>query len=270
MASTFGIYVKTFKPDHYLAKVLMASIRHYAPGVDITLIPDDGFTAPMLWGEKVMNVDDPFLLGLKGYYKKLWVFFGPYERFIYLDADMLVLRPLDRLVERVMNQTRPFCCVCAETKVLAALAEGDAETRDRIIRKTIGDARLLESFDRSYRFRDVFPFNSGFFATDRSVVALEELKEIIDRIEELHSEYGLPPLGNSRAGVFYGDQGLMNYLMFKNGIKLDLLRDIFVWGGKAIPSTGPVAHGRISPPEMFLPGRNGYVSTMSITKSART
>jgi lipopolysaccharide biosynthesis glycosyltransferase len=236
MSENFGVYIKTFKPDHYLARTLIASIRHYAPGVDITLIPDDGFTAPTLWGEKVMNTDDPFLLGLKGYYKKLWVFFGPYERFLYLDADTLALRPMGGLIDKIMNQDKAVCCVCAESKIMAALVESGEKATDAIIENTIGNPRLLEALDPSYRFRERFPFNSGFFAADRSAVSMAKLKETVDHVGEIHRECGAPPLGNSRNGVFYGDQGMINYLMYANNIQLNTLTDIFVWGGKDFSS----------------------------------
>jgi len=37
----FGIYIKTHKPHYYLCKILITSLRKYAPGIDITIIPDD-------------------------------------------------------------------------------------------------------------------------------------------------------------------------------------------------------------------------------------
>ena len=235
MRPTFGIYIKTFKPDHYLAKVLIASIRHYAPGVEIMLVPDDGFTRDRLWGEKVLNTDDPFLVSLKGYYKKLWVFFGPYDRFIYLDADMLLVRPLDALIHKLMRSGAPSCHVCAESKCVAALARADDEARDAIYRNTVGDPELFRVFDPDYVMQAHFPFNSGFFASHREVVSRDALEHIMLRVNRIHAQRGLPPLNNTRKGVFYSDQGLINYLMYKNGIDVTLLTEAFVWGGREVP-----------------------------------
>jgi len=112
-----------------------------------------------------------------------------------------------------------------------------------MIRQTIGPPELLNDFDPTYRFREVFPFNSGFFASHRGAVRLDDLKDVVHQLRKLHAKHGLPPLNNSRRGVFYTDQGLINYLVYKSGIALDLLTDIFVWGGRRGSFDVPTGNG---------------------------
>lgn len=245
VSQSFGIYIKTFRPDYHLAKALIASIRQVEPEVGITLIPDDDFSGDGLWGEKTLTLNDPLACSLRGYFKKLWVFLGPYERFIYLDADMLALKPLRRLIETVRDADENFFFVCAESKMIKALAERDSGVRESIFEAHIGEAGLLHEFDPNYDWHNAFPFNSGFFATHRDVLPREWLQGVFESAQRFHRDRKLPPLAFSRDGVFMTDQGLLNYAIAKRGVAPTLLVDAFYWGGRR-----PAEEERIARDEM--------------------
>jgi len=230
----FGIYIKTFRPDHYLAKVLIASIRHYLPDVDITIVPDDGYRRATLWGEKVLTLDGPFFSSLRGFYKKLWVFFGHYERFIYLDADMLALRPLQPLMDRVVAAKEPFFIANGGKSTLECFSNGTIDARRAKLAEGVGDPDLLKAFDPDYALDPLIPFNSGLFATHRGIFPLDEVRNTFCAAQQFHRVRGLPPLATSRQGVFMGDQGFINYLAYRNGRRPELLPDVFLWGGKSM------------------------------------
>jgi len=246
MAGNFGIYIKTFRPDYHLAKALIASIRHFHPELDIMLVPDDGYAQSTLWGEKVLNVDDPFLLGLKGYYKKLWVFYGPFERFIYTDADALLLRPLSPIMVRMRECRERFFLACTETKTVRALAN-DPTKAAAICSNMLGNLRLIEDFDPAYDFQRVLPFPSGFFASHRGAIPLDVLKDSLEALDRYHRAHGLPDLSEAKGqrwGVFNADQGLINYLFYRSGIAAEGLEDVFAWGGRPVEPIEPAQRYR--------------------------
>lgn len=245
----FGIYVKTHRPDYHLAKALISSLREFIPEIPIIVVPDDGYRKPSLWGEESLLLDDPFLDRLDGFYKKLWVFFGPFRRFIYLDADMLAMRDPRPLIELVRQAEPPFFMVCSETKVRQQLANGDEQVRKSICQRHIGDLDLLRDYDSQYDPCEAFPFNSGFFATHQHVFDQHRLMERFESAVRLQREHGLPPLTRTREGVFMGDQGFLNYMAMQSGARLQLLDDVFVWGG--VPFTPS--------PSDAAPYRNAFV-----------
>ncbi len=228
-----GIYIKTFERDYHLARALVSSIRRHSGSVPITIVPGDGHTRSQIWGENALVLDDPFLERLEGYFKKMWVFFGPYDRFVYLDADTLALKSVEPLLRYVAGLEEPFFAACRESKFDAAY-EGDGEdARRAIVRDSVGDEALLAELDPGWRSEGFRPFNSSFFATHRSYVDKPTLRDVFEHANAINERHGKPRLYRSREGVFMGDQGLLNYLVWKTGVPPLSLPDVFVWGGRA-------------------------------------
>ena len=52
------------------------------------------------------------------------------------------------------------------------------------------------------------------------------------RAQAFHTSSGRPePMTISRAAVFNGDQGFLNYMVWKQGVTVDWIPDFYCWGG---------------------------------------
>ena len=227
----FGFYIKTFKPDYNLTRTLIASIEHFCPNVPIVIIPGDDFKEDSLFGYPTMRSDNPTLTKLIGYFKKLWCFFGPIERFIYIDSDSLVVRNMNDIFELVRETTMPFTFVCSESK-LASPDQPYEPSQKAFYQSLTGDLELQQELDPEYDYRGNFPFNTSFIGSHRGAISLDLLDLTFFKTQALHKALGLPPLNNSREGVFMTDQGLINYLIYKEGIQPVFLQDVFLYGKK--------------------------------------
>jgi len=102
--NNFAVCICCHAGDYHLTKILCASIRHFCGQVPIFLIKDGDFSTSQVqqWGQiyefNPAGVPEP-LWRLRGWgIKKLYAFFQPnYERFLYLDADIVLLNDPFRL-----------------------------------------------------------------------------------------------------------------------------------------------------------------------------
>ena len=233
MTADFGIYIKTFRADYYLARALIASLEDHAPGVPIMMVPDDGYAEPTLWGLPVLHMEEPFFARLRGYLKKLWVFWGPYERFLYLDADQIALKSLTPLIDSALAREAPFMIVDENPSVLETFERG-GEDAERNFRVAAGDPDLLARLDLPIDLRDFYPFASGDFVSSRNAFDLDEFKQLYEEIAALHREVGIGAPGTTREGPFSAEQGLINYLTYSTGIEIERIPTMFIWGGKSL------------------------------------
>lgn len=126
-----------------------------------------------------------------GMHRKLCAFEGPFERFVFLDADVLVLRPLDFLLEPLEG---------ADVSVYDDQYAGLSHVFD------VQHPRLREIFDDAALRTQVFC--AGIFAAHRGLFTAEDL------------ERGLALLAAGDAQVLYpwaNDQSLLNYLVLRLG-----------------------------------------------------
>src|SRR5919106_151932 len=108
--AAFGVYILTYPGDFHLSTILVRSIRGISPGVPIMVIPGEGFDR----GDHPFDV--PVMAAPTGSFwpelghmdRKFWAFQGPFETFLYLDADTICTRSLDPLVDRVARQETDF------------------------------------------------------------------------------------------------------------------------------------------------------------------
>ncbi len=228
----FGFYIKTYWRDYHLAKALIASIRRCAPGYPIIIIPDDHYLKRKLWGEKVITPSDPVLLHLKGFYKKLWCFYGPFRRFIFLDADILVMKDLAELIKKIHSFNNPFFMCNGQSKFVRIQNDGKVLEWHNVVEKHIGNLKLISEFDSEIDMTAFYAFNSGCFASCNDLIPLNKLKSLFFSAQKFQISHGYPPLGYTRKGVFMSDQGFLNYILRKLQIPVTLIPDLYTWGGK--------------------------------------
>ena len=241
----FGAYIKTYRPDHPLARAAAASLRHFAPGIDVTLIPGDGYAHETLLGEQVLHSDDPLLVPLHGYFKKLWCFWGPYRRFLYVDSDVIAVSDLEPLLAHVRGLSEPFFVCSGSPALRDGLRASPPAERDRKYRTRIGDLELLREFDPEYDHEATYPFNSGVFLASRGGVPHALMRSAMERANAMHDARGLPRLGRSREGLFMGDQGLINYLVYKCGVDPVLWDGLYEWAGRDTALLRAASGGRL-------------------------
>lgn len=234
MEKDFGIYIKTFEKDYYLAKVLISSLNKYAGDVDIMLIIDDDNTGHRMWGKEVLKFEDEFLLSIKGYFRKLWGFYGPYKKFLLLDADQLALKSLHPLIERIRNNDPPFFLANKGGYDEYFNKDNDFK-REKHEERLSYNIKLIEEFDPSFDWLSVYPFNSGNFASTKDLIDLNSLKKLYHQADIFNQSAGYPPFNNSRDGLFMSDQGMINYIVHHH-LKLNVqyIDNLYFWGGHSI------------------------------------
>ena len=230
----FGVYIKTHWRDYHLARASIWSLRKQFPELSITIIPDDGYHKGTIFGEPVIECPDPRLQAWKGFYKKLWCFYGNYERFLYIDADVMAIRPLGELLGILLDASREVMFVNGQSKFLRVERDSDPAEWRKICSHHIGDIDLIRELDPELDMEDYYPFNTGFMYSSRASVPLDTLFQWYENAQEFQVKCGFPQLGYTRKGVFMSDQGFINYFARKAGLDVRLLRDVYVWGSEIL------------------------------------
>lgn len=227
-----AVYITTTASDYYLAKVLAWSVKHYSPQTPVYLLPDDDYKGSHLFGFPTWRPSDPRVLELDGYCTKLRAFWGPAERFVYLDADMLFLKDPSKLLAEVATRNGPFLMACAQTKWMRFWKEAAEEEKRSEFDRWIGKISLIEEFDPSFDWKSWTPFNGGFVAAHRDVLDRDRLLDTYLCAERFHA-HSKPKrkLTSSRDAMLNGDQGILQYYLAKTGVHVEFLDDVYVWGG---------------------------------------
>ena len=209
-----GIYILANDFVIEASIALVKSVRRWSPNADITLIPYNEqlseikkklvspFNLKIFENPTFDNWFYPILLhpelqkSRPSMLRKLACWFGNYDRFLYIDTDIVVFEDV--------------------TTHLNLLSEYEFLTAD---------------YQRNNVFRDVFPqsmiekfpmfdtrkvFNAGFFASRKDALS----KEVI--VKELEFFSNNPSLFFQH----YGDQSFLNYLVLKRGLTTVNLIDI--------------------------------------------
>ena len=222
----FGIYILTYPGDFHLSRVLISSIRHRNPGVPIMIIPGEGlepdnhpFDVPLMpvptgsfWSE-IGHMD-----------RKFWAFQGPFETFLYLDADTICTGSLDPLQSRMARQQKEFILVqpWIEDRDWSAVMQDRAHPQhDRYLRhvgSTIGRGPLAR-FDPDLDFYARYPFNAGVFASRRLAIKEADLAALHQAERAFYRDVlDLEAWTWQSKALFFRDQGRLNYLVAKLSI----------------------------------------------------
>lgn len=157
---------------------LLASLRRFAPDLPVVVIPFDDRQAELTGhidrfghrylespeigrlhelGRRLYPADDFSARG----FRKLAAFSGPFERFLFLDTDVLALGPLDDLLEAIA--TAPADLVYFDTDVEQVFRPGP-------LRRALESRHELVGFNAG-----LFASRSGLLDSDRLASCLTDL-----------------------------------------------------------------------------------------------
>jgi hypothetical protein len=102
------------------------------------------------------------------------------------------------------------------------------------LRGQLGNIENLADFDPAYRLDERYPINAGVFASARFALQEDHFRELYEREAEFYRrELGKAFTWDSH-DLFFGDQGRLNYLIWKQKVPLfDLYPEgHYLWGGR--------------------------------------
>jgi hypothetical protein len=222
---TFGIYILTYPGDYHLSTILVRSIQMVSPELPIMIIPGEGFdTNDHPFDVPVMPPPTGFWAQIGHQDRDFWAFQGPFETFLYLDADTIVVRSLDDLAKRINRQEGDFIYtqewVDDETwsLVIHDREHPDHGNYRQHIANDIGRGPLTE-FDPGHDFYSQKPFNSGVFASRRLAIKEADLISLNEAERKFYRErLGIYEWTWKSSELFFRDQGRLNYLVHKLSI----------------------------------------------------
>jgi hypothetical protein len=219
----FGVYILTYPGDFHLSTILVESIQEASPGVPIMIIPGEGFD------REHHPFDVPIMATPEGSFwpelghmdRKFWAFEGPFETFLYLDADTICTRSLEPLVDRVARQETDFIFVqpwmdeqdwC---QVIQTPTHPKHASYVQHARQTIGRGPLAQ-FDPDHDFFARYPFNAGVFASRRLAIKEADLAALNHAERAFYRDaLDLAAWTWRSDALFFRDQGRLNYLVGK-------------------------------------------------------
>lgn len=232
----FGVYVMTYPGDYHLSTMLVRSIQQVSPNLPIMIIPGEGFDLDN------HPFDVPVMpLPASGFWAEIghqdrdfWAFQGPFETFLYLDADTIVVKSLDDLAQRIARQTGDFLYIHTWIEdekwreVMQNPQHPDYHEYRQTISRDIGEGPLAE-FDPGHDFFAQKTFNSGVFAGSRSAIKESDLADLNTAELKFYREVlGIEQWTWKSSELFFRDQGRLNYLIRKLGIPTYPLEPEFI------------------------------------------
>jgi hypothetical protein len=226
-----GIYLLANDRFVEWTRALLNSLRHFEPDLPLTLIPYDsesGRVAALAGAHgHAVFADDTLLASLDelanaafapqpgwvGAYRKFAAFSGPYERFLVLDADIVVTGALLGVFDRL----GPDCQLYAAQHTSLASAWRDGAIR----------------VDAERNSRQ--PYNSGIWAGLRGSLDLEGLRALAAEARQVRNQFA------SR-----GDQSFFNFCIDRRRIPArawneDAAGPLCAWAGDVPPGSEPGA-----------------------------
>jgi len=186
------IYITCCLDDSHLARICVASIRHFHPDIPITLIKDESqrrFDTRVMevhYGVEVHSVQRDYAgWGFSTFSRLLY---PPKERALFLDADIVFVGPV---LDRLEHFDEDFV-VC-----------GDHGPSDDYIGRSFFDLRGLRRLDPHFP-RPSFVFNTGQFVCNTGALTQESMESLVT--------FGPPRL--RYPDIFRcADQGILNYVV---------------------------------------------------------
>src|SRR5210317_780368 len=107
--NSFGVYIQTYPGDYHLSSMLVRSIQQVSPDIPIMIIPGEGFDLDNHpFDVPIMPIPTGFWAEIGHQDRDFWAFQGPFEKFLYLDADTICTKSLDNLARRIKGEKGDF------------------------------------------------------------------------------------------------------------------------------------------------------------------
>jgi hypothetical protein len=242
----FGVYILTYPGDFHLSCALISSIRYFNPDLPMMIIPGEGFSLEdHPFDIPVMPMPDGFWGEIGHIDRKFWSFQGPFERFLYLDADMICTKDLSSLVKKINAQEEDFIIVhnpITDQEWRSIITNPDHPHHENArarVENQLGKLHQLAKFDGSYDPYARRPFNAGVFASKRLSIDDNILQQLNRKERHFYKNILGKPFSWKSHDLFFADQGRLNYLADKLKIRLVSLvpEGNYRWGGRAFEIT---------------------------------
>jgi hypothetical protein len=186
------------------------------------IIPGEGFV------RDAHPFDVPIMPEPEGFWSKIghqdrdfWAFQGPFEKFLYLDADIIYTGSLNSLFARIREQKGKFIFVHIYHEQNSWQAEIEDKTHPKHeqhkawVKRGLGNPNLLTQFDPTFNPYKRCPFNSGIFASSRGAITELDLRELHEKEVSFYKDTLKKKFMWKSSELFYCDQGRLNYLVDK-------------------------------------------------------
>jgi len=223
----FGTYILTYPGDYHLSSILVRSIQQVSPDIPIMIIPGEGFNLnDHPFDVPVMPIPTGFWAEIGHQDRDFWAFQGPFETFLYLDADTIVVKSLDDLAKRAVRQQGDFIYVQPWMSdeqwrsVIRDPTHPDHNKYVQAVRSEIGPASL-DTFDPDYDCFSHPNFNTGAFASRRFAITESDLASLNEAERKFYREVlSIDEWNWKSSELFFRDQGRLNYLTHKLSISV--------------------------------------------------
>jgi hypothetical protein len=221
----FGVYILTYPGDYHLSCILVRSIQHVSPDLPIMIIPGEGFDLnDHPFDVPVMPIPTGFWAEIGYQDRDFWAFQGPFETFLYLDADTIVVKSLDDLAKRVVRQQGDFIYVqpwMNDEQWRSVIRDPTHPEHNKYlqeVRSEVGPASL-DTFDPDHDCYAHRNFNSGAFASRRFAIKESNLASLNEAERKFYRDVlGIEEWNWKSSKLFFRDQGRLNYLVDKLSI----------------------------------------------------
>lgn len=200
----FCVFVATYRKDYRLAKICVESVRHFYPDVPIVIMQDGDFDLSQLLAlEGVERFDDslmpPAFRKMQGAFGKLKLLVNPYaERFLYLDADTVLVAPI---VELLDYQQVDFYMVPSHYDLRTQVGQDN-------LRKYQFDMAKIQEYDPDFVADELTLFNTGAWFGRTHVLDSAD-------ILRAHAYYWSQDEQERRRFSSIVEQGMLGYLIAK-------------------------------------------------------
>ncbi len=240
--SDTGIYILTYPGDYHLSKALIRSLKFFNPDIPIMIIPGEGvnrddhpFDVPL------MPTPGGFWEQMKHIDRKFWAFQGPFEKFLYVDADIICTRSIMPFLEQLGQQDGKFINVqmTINDEDWSQSVDNVEHERHELslqrVRSQIGNVDVLKDFDPDYDPYAHYPFNAGLFASSRLAIDEKAFESLHKREQEFFKKKLDKEFAWNSHDLFFADQGRLNYLVDQLNIPRKTLYPYgqYYWGGRA-------------------------------------
>ena len=224
----FGFVTGGHEACMFMAQATLASMRHFCPGVPIALLVDGDFDVTHLieqYGVIPLRVDDfpsremRNLVGRSFHAKHVPMWEGPFENYVWVDADAIVWGDITSQVNRNVD----FHIFRSERD---AVVPSNSNQVPPWMAHFYFDPEKIKALDAEFCWQETKYFCPGVFAARRGAIPFEEYAKVL-AWEKAHP------------GTFaWGDMGMINYLVHSRAQRGELkiafsdLQDMWVHNGK--------------------------------------